>query len=108
MDAAGGQPMPYGESRRADVLPFTVPLANAREVLASDPMGLSRALLGGYAIACGLITLVGWTAGVDGLRDWIDSGVTMKANPADMRGGCRERVDPIAPDGPKRRGATSS
>ena len=82
MDAAGGQPMPYGESRRADVLPFTVPLANAREALASDPMGLSRALLGGYAIACGLITLVGWTTGVDGLRDWIDSGVTMKANPA--------------------------
>lgn len=48
----------------------------------ADPLRLSRALLGGYAIAGGLITLVGWIAGIERLLDWINSGITMKANPA--------------------------
>lgn len=45
-------------------------------------MRLSRALLAGYAIAGGLVTLVGWAAGIDRFMDWINGGITMKANPA--------------------------
>jgi len=40
------------------------------------------AALGGYALAAGLITLTGWTAGVDRLIDWSGSGIAMKANAA--------------------------
>ena len=35
-----------------------------------------------YAIAAGLLTLIGWTFGVERLTDWNSSGITMKANAA--------------------------
>jgi PAS domain S-box-containing protein len=59
-----------------------VPIPAVPQAHRADPLRLGRALLGGYAIAGGLITLIGWAAGIDRLMDWINSGITMKANPA--------------------------
>lgn len=42
----------------------------------------SSALAGAYALLGGLITLCGWLFEVERLKDWIGSGVTMKANTA--------------------------
>jgi signal transduction histidine kinase/ActR/RegA family two-component response regulator len=35
-----------------------------------------------YAIAAGAVTLAGWLYGVHRLTDWLDGGISMKANPA--------------------------
>ncbi len=39
-------------------------------------------VLGGYALGAGLLTLVGWFAGLPRLTDWLGSGISMFANTA--------------------------
>src|SRR3712207_1231048 len=39
-------------------------------------------IFSGYALFGGIITLVGWFAGIPRLTDWIDSGITMFPNTA--------------------------
>jgi two-component sensor histidine kinase len=42
----------------------------------------SGAIAAGYALAGGVITLIGWTAGIHRLTDWWGLGLTMKPNAA--------------------------